>query len=243
LRVSEGRRPRLPALTLITATALYLIYGVASGVSHSSFGISPIRQSLHQGLSQLVPVLGESVGPFGSLSVPLPSGAYWTWWLFVGAIIFGALCVGSHRDRWLVAAVVVLASMFPVVFFAWVYRFTGFGLQGRYVLPVMVLIPLLAGEIIHRRVQRHPSPRLRKVLPAAAAALVAGFRAYAWWFNAAAVAGAPSTIPFWAHARWSPPLGWWPWITITALGTAALLAFAALGILSSHVALPAANES
>ncbi len=235
LRVSEGRRLGLPALTLITATALYLVYGVASGVAHSTFGISPIRQSLHEGLAQLVPMLGNSVGTFGSLTVPLPFGAYRTWWLLVSAIICGAMWVGSRRERLLLAAVVALVLAFPVLFFAWVYRFTGFAMQGRYVLPVMVLIPLLAGEIIHRRLQTRPTHRLRELLPAGAAVLVAGFQAYAWWFNASAVAGVPNTIPFYAHAVWSPPLGWWPWIASAAVGTSALLAFAMLGILASRV--------
>ncbi len=130
LRISEGRRLALPALTLTTATALYLVYGVVSGVAHSTFGISPIRQSLHQGLSQLVPMLGNSVGTFGSLTVPLPFAAYRTWWLLVGAIICGAMWVGSRRERSLLAAVVVLVLAFPVLFFAWVYRFTGFAMQG-----------------------------------------------------------------------------------------------------------------
>lgn len=122
LRLSEGRRQRPPALTLITATALYMVYGLASGVTHSTFSISPVAQGLHEGLSQLVPVLGNSVGTFGALTVPLPFAAYWTWWLFVAAIIFGAMWVGGRRDRSLLIAVVALALAFPVLFFAWVYR-------------------------------------------------------------------------------------------------------------------------
>ncbi len=51
----------------------------------------------------------------------------------------------------------VLALAFPVLFYAWVDRFTGFGLQGREVLPALMLIPLVAGEIIsrHRAVIAH----------------------------------------------------------------------------------------
>ena len=122
LRLSAGRRLRPPPLTLITATALYMVYELASGVTHSTFSISPVAQGLHEGLSQLVPVLGNSVGTFGALTVPLPFAAYWTWWLFVAAIIFGAMWVGGRRDRSLLIAVVALALAFPVLFFAWVYR-------------------------------------------------------------------------------------------------------------------------
>ena len=184
LRRSGGRHFRHSAFTLIAAAILCLIYSLASGVSHSTFGLSPISQSLHAGLSQLDPVLRDSVGTFGSLTV------HW---------------LGAGRDRWLLAATVVLASAFPVLFYAWVYRFTGFGLQGRCLLPVMVLIPLLAGEMIHQRLGRLSSPRSADLLLGGAAALIAVFQAYAWWFNAKAAAGAPHTDRFYAHALWSPP--------------------------------------
>ena len=97
---------------------------------------------------QLGPVLRDSVGTFGSLTRHLPSAAYWLWWLFVTAIIIGAMWLASRRERSLLASVVIVALAFPVLFYAWVYRFTGFGLQGRYALPVTILIPLLAGKII-----------------------------------------------------------------------------------------------
>ncbi|MFZ0090520.1 MAG: DUF2142 domain-containing protein [Solirubrobacteraceae bacterium] len=239
----SGRRFGLSALTLVMAAALYLVYGLASGVSHSTFGLSPIGSSLHAGLSQLGPVLRDSVGTFGSLTVRLPSSAYWIWWLGITATITGAMWVGSRRDRWLLGAVVVIVLTFPVLFFAWVYRFTGFGLQGRYVLPMIVLIPLLAGEIIRRRLQMRPPHQLWRFVPGAAAALVACFQAYAWWFNARVAAGAPHSVRFYVHPSWSPPLGWWPWIAITALGAAALFTFGVIGT-SSPARYPSiANQS
>jgi hypothetical protein len=232
LRQSQRRHHRFSTLALVTAAILYLVYGVASGASHAQFGISPIRLSLHEGLLQLAPVLRDSVGTFGALTIPLPATAYRIWWLFDIAIVAGAMWVGGGRRLRLLAVVVVLCLASPVLFYAWAYRFTGFGLQGRYLLPVMVLIPLLAGEIINRRVQMLALSRLWQSIPGAAAALVAVFQAYAWWFNARANAGALGIIRFFNDAGWSPPLGWWPWIALAGVGTVALLAFAAVGALT-----------
>jgi hypothetical protein len=234
LSLSRSRSSRFAVVALIGAALVYVIYGIASGLSHSRFGISPIRHSLHLGVLQLAPVLRDSVGTFGSLTVHLPSVAYWIWWLFVVTLITGAMWLGTRRDRWVLGVVVALGLAFPVLFYAWVYRFIGFGLQGRYVLPTLVLIPLLAGEIIHRRLASRDSFRVRRVIPFAAAVLAGLFQAYAWWFNARNSAGAPNTIRFYAHATWSPPLGWGPWIASASLGVGALLAFATIGILTTR---------
>jgi hypothetical protein len=102
------------------------------------------------------------------------------------------------------------------------------------VLPVIVLVPLLAGEILHQRLGTLAPSRFPNLLLGAAAALIAGFHAYAWWFNASESAGAPHTIRFYEHALWSPPLGWWPWIALASLGAIGLLAFAVIETFSDH---------
>ncbi len=223
-KVRSASRPlRLSALGLGFATALYLSYGMSSGVFHSTFGISPIRQSLRQGFDQLGPVLQHAVGSFGSLNVPLPSAAYWLWWGMVLALVAAGLYVSGSRERWLLLAVTVLALVFPVLFYAWVYRFTGFGLQGRYVLPVLILVPLVAGEFIHQCVRARQPRRMWQSVLGAVIGIVAVFQGYAWWINARYSAGAPHTIRFYAHALWKPPLGWGLWIALALLGMLTLL--------------------
>jgi hypothetical protein len=123
-----------------------------------------------------------------------------------------------------------------VLAYAWVYRYSGFGMQGRQVLPVLMLIPLVAGELVYRRLEVARRPKARWVLGASVAA-VALFQAYAWWYDARDAAGAPGTLRFYAHATWSPPLGWIVWIVVAALGTLALLG---CGWLSAGVRRPRA---
>ena len=222
-----NRRPLVvTALVLGAALVVWFAYARYSGASHSHFGITPIRASLHAGVLQLGHVLRDAVGSFGSLTIRLPLAAQAIWWGIVLALAAGALCVGTRGERLAMGFVLVLALAFPVLAYAWVYRYSGFGMQGRQVLPVLVLIPLAAGEQLHRHRTRLNAPRARAALRAAVG-LIAVFQAYAWWYDAHHAAGAPSRLLFWTHASWSPPLGWVPWAIAAALGALSLLAVAA----------------
>jgi hypothetical protein len=221
-----GAGLKLSAFVLGLALALWCAYGIASGAAHFSVAVTPFGANLHAGLGQLGPVLRDAVGTFGSLSLPLPSAVRWLWWLLVIGLVVVALILGSRRERVIVAATILAALLFPVLFYAWVYRLTGFGMQGRYVLPALVLIPLVAGEVVRANAG---SIRSHLAGPALSASLVAvaAIQGYAWWYSASYFAGAPTTLRFYAHATWTPPLGWPPWIAAAALGVLALIAFAA----------------
>ena len=232
LTAGARRGPRLAALTLVLAAAVWLGYGIASGVGHSSIQLSPLLTNLHAGLDQLPRVLGDAIGTFGIESVPLPLAARAIWWLLVLALLVAALRLGNRRERALVGATLVVALVFPVLFYAYVYRLTGFGLQGRYVLPLLALIPLVAGEVVYRQSPRLSSSRLGSAIPAAAIAAFAILSVYAWWYSARAAAGLSHGAGLFAHAAWSPPAGWLPWSLLAALGALALLGFAALAALT-----------
>jgi hypothetical protein len=223
---AENVRPLcLATMTLVAAGVLALIYDRLAGFS-TTVGFFPIRRSLRQGVDQLPAVLRDAVGTFGSLTVHLPTAAHWIWWLFILVLIAAALRLGEAGERLVAATVVLLAVAFPVLFYAWVDRFSGFGLQGREVLPPLTLIPLFAGEVIYRRRAALDRQRLAQRALGGALALVALFQGYAWWLSARAAAGAPHIIRFFAHAAWSPPFGWMPWILSAGAGTLALLIFA-----------------
>ena len=88
---------------------------------------------------------------------------------------------------------------------------TGYGAQGRHVLPALVLPPLYAGEVLRGR-------RLAW-LPVAAGVLWAVGQGVAWITNARrAAVGTDGSYWFFGDAQWSPPLGWWPWAVLAAAG-------------------------
>jgi Predicted membrane protein (DUF2142) len=224
--LSRTRGFRFSGAVLLAASVVSLVYSRIAGFAEH-FGISPIRQSLHAGLDQLGPVLKGAVGNFGSLTVPLPLAAYLIWWLLVVVLIVAAALLGTRRDRVILGAVVVLVLAFPVLFWAWIDRYSGFGLQGREVLPPLMLIPLVAGELVYRNRRTVADQRPARLAFGGFVAVIAVFQAYAWWISARAAAGTPGTLRFYAHAKWIPPLGWAPWIAAAGVGTVALLAFAA----------------
>jgi hypothetical protein len=231
LRALWARQPRpiIWAATLLTSSlVVYLIYGLSSGLMHGRFGVQPFWPSLNDGLVQLHSALYGAVGVFGPLTVGLPAGTYWVWWGLVLLVSIGGLVMTGTRERIVIVLTALMAVAFPVLFFAWVFRNSGFGLQARYVLPMLILIPLLGGELLSRSLADRPPARV-EWLPHAGIAVAGGFQVFAWFINARDWAGEPNSVWFPAGARWSPPLGWLPW-TIMALGSfALLLVFAATG--------------
>ncbi len=241
LLAEHGRGVAGVGLGLGAALGLYVAYGVSAGLFHSHIDFSPLRSSLHMGLVQLGPVIHDGVGVFGGLTIRLPAALYWIWWLLVLVIVGVALRGARHRERLVVGLAALVLVAFPVLLYAGVYRSTGFGMQGRQVLPVLALLPLLAGESISRS-GRRATQRRGRWLAAGAVGAIAVFQMTAWWINARTAAGEPRAFWFLGHPAWSPPLGWWPWTALTLAGTLVLLgaAIRQLGrVVDTDVAIPA----
>ena len=224
--LARRREARLAGAVVLVALALAVVYTRVAGFAHQ-FAFTPFGTSLQRGLDQFSGVLRGAIGDFGALTVPLPPSVDWLWWLLVVAVILVALWLGTVRERVVVGAVVVLGLAFPILFWAWVDRLSGFGLQGREVLPELMLIPLVAGEVVARNrrrleVRRASGPALFAIL-----VLTAGVQAYSWWLSAGTAGGAAGRFDFWGYATWSPPAGWAPWVAAACLGSLALVAYAA----------------
>jgi hypothetical protein len=239
---TDRRTLQLSGLILLVAGLLAVVYSRVAGFA-PTVRISPLLHGLDKGIDQLPSVLQGAVGIFGSAAIFLPDAAYWLWWLLVLALVAAAMWLGNRHERRVTLLVTIVILAFPVLFDAWIFRFTGFPLQGRELLPPLMLIPLVAGEIVSRHSSRIDHRQWAKALLGVAIGLVAVFQAYAWWADARVVAGAPNTLRFYAHATWSPPMGWLPWIAAVGLGTAALLAFAASEAVSGIRLRPAGSTA
>jgi Predicted membrane protein (DUF2142) len=222
-------RPRAAVATVLTlavAVTLFAIYGITSGVLHSSASFTPLVSSLHAGVDQLGPTLREAVGGFGKLTSNLPVALPVLWGLAVLVMLCAALVRGDRRERIVLAVIFLAALGFPVVFYAWSQRPTGFGMQGRYALPLLALAPMVAGEVLGPRAAAPRSRHPRHAVPIAIAA-IGIFQFAAWWINADHWSGTSAAGLVLDRATWTPPLGWWPWLTVAAIGTVALLMAAA----------------
>jgi Predicted membrane protein (DUF2142) len=222
------RRHELTVLgaVLLIAVGIYYAYAIYAGNIKAPFHITPFVTGLQDGWGTLLTQLTGSVLLAGDISVGLPGlQYYWIYFAPVLLIILAALALTNNRTRITLVLVLLGSFAFPVLFFAWVYRFTGFGLQPRYVMPVLTLIPVISGEVLFRA--RHRIPR-----PIATVALLVlfgyfvGYQLYAWYVNATYNAGinagtqnSPFSLP-----SWIPPDGWTLWATLAGCGALAILA-------------------
>lgn len=197
--------------------------------------LRPFPQSVIDSAQQLPRVLHEEVGVFDYLEWHLPAEFYWGWFAAIALLVVLALLAGETRERVAVLASLVLAAVVPIALYALVTRHTGFGIQGRHVLPIGAALPIIAGAVVARR--RHRLPRgallaVRVLLPMAAAGQM-----FAWLDNShrqAVGVGGRDLFPL--GAQWAPPLGWWPWIAVALVGSASMAAAALISARSEPAA-------
>ena len=231
-------RDRWPGM--VAGGALIVIGVVLSRLWERAYGsqlrVDPatIPAQLGPAARRVAIIVLENVGVFGALDTALPDGVRLLWVAALGATIALALLAGTWWER-LVLAATALGNLAVVFAFSVILVVgTTFDVQGRHILPLAVLVPLLAGEILARRGDRLPAWPLgrdgrRGVW--AFAALTGGvglFHLFAWYWNARRQGvGVLGKYRFFDRAEWYPPGGWWPWAVLIILG-AALLALPAL---------------
>jgi hypothetical protein len=214
-------RPRGPALAagavLAAAFALAAYWDLAKS-PHAVEGGPSYRDALAQTFHDLDDIARHAVGNFGALDTPLPGWLYVAWAVAILVLLGLAAVRGVARERAGLALCLAVAGGITVAVSVFQLR-TGYGAQGRHVLPVLVLVPLWAGEVL----RRHPAGLAW--LPPAVAVLWATGQGVAWLANARR--GAVGTDGSWwfaGAAEWSPPGGWWPWAAMALAGAALALA-------------------
>ena len=185
--------------------------------------LTPLGVSLLEGVAQLPRVLHEQIGVFNYLEFGLPLLANVLWGSLTVALCVTALLLGSRRQRLVLLMTAAAALALPVLLVAASMRHTGFGLQGRYVLPFSLIVPLLAGEIVASQYQRLRAINADHLFFPFAFG-VALVQLIAWWKNAYRFGvGVGGPLWFFGSAEWNPPGGWWPWLVLAAGGASLLL--------------------
>jgi hypothetical protein len=223
-----GRRAAGAAVAVGAAVVASLVWELAvQPRPHRSVGAAV--RGLRREIEELPSIFDQAIGVFGWLDTRMTTLAYGTWKGLLLALVVGALVVGGRRQR-LVLCGLAVGSVVATVGVATLNRATGFGVQARYVLPFVTIVPLAAGEIL--LANRHRLPDLpRRWLPLVFALPVAGVHLLAWYTNARRHAVAvPGPWAFMGRADWSPPLGWATWLGVVALAAVALVAAVALSV-------------
>jgi hypothetical protein len=200
------------ALGCVGATAVLNLWWEATQQPHLQW--SHVLDHLSVGR---VPRIGqELVGRFGWLEWRLPLYFYAAWGALVLVLLVLALVRGTGRQRAALGVLVTGAFVLSIAFHSVMPGQTGFDVQGRYLLPLVVAVPILAGEILRTR-------RVPAISTAAAVGLcgvlVAALQFFAWYENARRYAvGTSGPRWFLNHAQWVPAGGWLLWIAVAAAG-------------------------
>ncbi|HEV1997725.1 MAG TPA: DUF2142 domain-containing protein [Candidatus Dormibacteraeota bacterium] len=171
---------------------------------------------------------GEAIGVFGWQDTLMPRPAYAVWGLALVGLISPALLRGRHRERRTLDVLVVACFGAIVAVSAVIELPTGFAVQGRHVLPALMALPLVSGEILYRNRERIGYRSVARIgaLVAVPAALV---QFVGWYSNAHRYAvGLDGPWLFLGRSAWSPSAGWLPWIALAAIGSGLLVVAAVL---------------
>lgn len=194
-----------------------------------TFADLPLGAAVLTSATKLDDGLRQMVGVFGWLDAHPPAFVHYGWFAVLGLLVLLALSVAGRRDVLGLGLLVAVGLVLPVVLEVSAYRESAFAWQGRYILPLLVGVPLVAGHVLERR-GTPPAARLTAVVVVVLAACHLG--AFVGVLNRY-VHGSGS---FWflTPAGWDPPLG----TAVLVLAHALLLAAAGVMVLRS--ARPAA---
>ena len=96
-------------------------------------------------------VFAETIGIFGWQDTVMPRFCYALWGLISIGMLIAAMRRGTNRERKLVDALLLASGLLTVLLSVAVLIPSGYAMQGRYMLPFGVAVPMVAGEVVRRR--------------------------------------------------------------------------------------------
>ncbi len=184
----------------------------------------PAFQSLSE---QSYAIMQSGIGNFGWLDVQLPQWCISLWVILAVILCGAALLLGRPRDR--IILMVPIAAVMAVAYFTYAMVFfpAGFPVQGRYLIPLSIGVPLMSGVVVADSLLNHGLVRELRQAFAAVGLSMAFLQLVAIYWNGRRYAtGTDGPLVYWDAARWSPPLGWLTWLAIGTVAAAILAAVA-----------------
>jgi hypothetical protein len=216
------RNIALAALVAIGATA-NLVWQVAV-LAPGARSISEVLSFIGPSIGALPETFGEAIGVFGWQDTLMPRPVYGVWGLALIALIAAALLVGRLREIRTVELVLLASGALTVALSAFAVMPTGFAIQGRYMLPALITVPFLSGEVMHRN-RNKAKGSWASGLVVVLAACVALVQLAGWYSNAHRYAvGRDGPWLFLTSAQWQPRLGWPLLLAVATAGAACIIA-------------------
>jgi hypothetical protein len=175
--------------------------------------------------------LTNMVGQFGWTDTDLDPTVHMAFAAAGGVAVLLAFAIGSRRERLLLAAVALAVVVLPVLVHASQARSLGIFWQGRYILPIAVGLPILAGYVLVARLASGTELRLGLALATVTAAVASAVQVAAFAQNLHRYVNG-------VDGGWFAPEpdAWFPPIPLALVMAAGLVGAAAYGALLVVVA-------
>jgi Predicted membrane protein (DUF2142) len=132
-------------------------------VAHTHFSTLQILRVELLPDGQLLKVVEQMIDGFSYYDTKPPILILAVWGIPIAFLLIAAFAWGTGLERWRLAALMAGAASIPVLFEVSSANTFGFSFQGRYILPLVVSIPMLAAFIIGRSGQLATSAQARVI--------------------------------------------------------------------------------
>ena len=205
-----ARRLQIGLAIAALATAIQLVWLVAAKTLDDSVtGAEPVRAGTEDivrfEVGQAYIWFREYVGLFGWLDTRAPQITYFVWGAIGIALLLAGLHVARRRTAWVLIGLVLAVLVLPPALEYPSVEKANFFWQGRYGLPLIIGVPLVAAWAMSRARNRIELTRSPAVLLAGVLLGVAQFLAFAQALRRYTV-GADGTTWFFTQPSWTPPV-------------------------------------
>lgn len=221
-KIRRRSRPMIAAVSLLGIETVAVIVWELRYDHPALLGPWVSRASVHSLSDIWLNIAYQGVGRFGWLDVVMPTWITATWLVAAAVLVVWALGRGGWRDRVFIVVMFLGLGLLACLTYSRVFFGIGATMQGRHLLPFAVFLPVFAGVIVSERISRPTFARL--IVPLALAGSVVQF--YALYLNGKRYAVGVHSASTWfvPDAKWSPPLGWLPWLILGLVACAAMVA-------------------
>ncbi len=187
---------------------------------HPPIDLGLALRSLGDAVSDGPNQLRQLVGVFGWNDTPMPQPVYLLSLGLLAAVVLLALRIGGRRDRIAMVALGVATLVVHIALAVLVEAQIGFGMQARYVLPLVVGLPLLATDVLEER-RAALDDRVARFLPPVVFSVTAVVQLIAFLTNLHRyTVGASGSWALPWGGTWAPDGGFFPWVALALVGAA-----------------------
>src|ERR1035437_1121140 len=154
----------------------------------------------------------ESIAAFGWDNILVRKPVYLWWGVMLLMVIALALRHSTYKEMKTLDLVILGCGLIIISTSIAIEVSTGWSLQGRYILPFIVLLPLWSGEILYRHNFVWKKGLREFIFISIALIQCVGLYSNGWSY-----AHFGNSFFFFLQPTWSPAFGWLPWISLVSL--------------------------